>query len=42
MNHQIMFLQRDNKTKIVLASFSYFLEALREKMNINETIASLH
>ena len=38
MNHQIVFLQRDNKTKLVLASFSYFLEALREKMNINETL----
>ena len=26
MNHQIMFLDRDNKTKLVPASFSYFLK----------------
>ena len=28
MNHPIMFLDRDNKTKLVPASFSYFLELL--------------
>ena len=33
MNHTIMFLNRDNKTKLVPASFSYFLEPLGEKMN---------
>ena len=31
MNHPIMFLERDNKGKLVPASFSYFLELLREK-----------
>ena len=31
MNHPIMFLDGDNKTKLVPASFSYFLELLREK-----------
>ena len=31
MNHQIMFLDRDNKTKLVSANFFYFLELLREK-----------
>ena len=28
MNHPIMFLDRDNKGKLVPASFSYFLEHL--------------
>ena len=31
MNHSIMFLDRDNKTKKVSASFSYFFELLCEK-----------
>ena len=31
MNRPIMFLDRDNKTKLVPASFSYFLELLRQK-----------
>ena len=31
MNHPIMFLDRDNKGKLVPASFSYFLELLLEK-----------
>ena len=31
MNHPIMFLERDNKGKLVPASFSYFLELLWEK-----------
>ena len=31
MNDPIMFLERDNKTKLVPASFSYFLELLWEK-----------
>ena len=31
MNHPIIFLDRDNKEKLVLASFSYFLELLQEK-----------
>ena len=31
MNHSIMFLDRDNKGKLVPASFSYFSELLREK-----------
>ena len=30
-NHPIMFLNRDNKTKLVPGSFSYFLEILWEK-----------
>ena len=33
MNDPIMFLDRDNKTKLVPASFSYFLELLREKID---------
>ena len=28
MNHPIMFLDQDNKMKLVPASFSYFLELL--------------
>ena len=35
MNHPIMFLDRDNKTKLVPASFSYFLELNERKMNFN-------
>ena len=31
MNHPVEFLIRDNITKLVPASFSYFLELLREK-----------
>ena len=31
MNHPIMFLDRDNKTKFVRASLSNFLELLSEK-----------
>ena len=31
MNHPIMFLAQDNRTKLVSASFSYFLEVLSEK-----------
>ena len=31
MNHPIMFLDGDNKTMLVPAFFSYFLELLREK-----------
>ena len=31
MNHPIMFLDRQNKAKLVLASFSYVLEFLRGK-----------
>ena len=31
MNHRIMFLDRDNKTKLASASFSYFSELLWEK-----------
>ena len=31
MNHPIMFLDRDNKTKLMPASFSYFLQLLGEK-----------
>ena len=31
MNHPIMFLDRDNRTKLLPASFSYFLELMREK-----------
>ena len=30
MNHPIMFLDRDNKEKLVPASFSYFLELLEK------------
>ena len=37
MSHPIMFLDQDNKTKLVPASFSYFLELLfmREEENFN-------
>ena len=35
MNHPIMFLDRDNETKLVPASFSYFLELMRVKQNFN-------
>ena len=31
MNHPIMFLDGDNKAKLVPASFSYFSELLSEK-----------
>ena len=31
MNHPIMFFDRDNKTKLVPVSFSYFLELLLVK-----------
>ena len=31
MNHPIMFLERDNKTKLEPASFYYFVELLWEK-----------
>ena len=31
MSHPIMFVDRDNKTKLVPDSFSYFLELLLEK-----------
>ena len=31
VNHPIMFLDRDNKMKLVPASFSYILELLLEK-----------
>ena len=31
MNHPIMFLDQDNKTKLVPACFSYFFELLLEK-----------
>ena len=31
MNHPTMFLDGDNKTKLVLASFSWFLELSWEK-----------
>ena len=31
INHPIMFLGRDNKMRLVPASFSYFLELLRER-----------
>ena len=31
LNHPIMFLDRDNKMKLVPASFSYILELLLEK-----------
>ena len=31
MNHPIMFFDRENKTKLVPAFFSYFLELLSEK-----------
>ena len=31
MNHPVMFLDGDNKTKLVPAYSSYFLELLREK-----------
>ena len=31
MTHPIMFLDRENKGKLVPASFSYFLELLSEK-----------
>ena len=30
-----MFLDRDNETELVLASFSYFLELLCEKNNFS-------
>ena len=32
MNHPIMFLDWDNKAKLVPASFSYFLELFWEKI----------
>ena len=32
MNNLIMLLDRDNKIKLVPASFSYFLELLRKKI----------
>ena len=32
MNHPIMFFDRDNKTKLVPASFSYFLDLFEKKM----------
>ena len=31
MNHSIVFLNQDNKGKLVPASFSYFLKLLWEK-----------
>ena len=31
MNHPIMFLDRDNKTKLVPASFTYFIFIFYEK-----------
>ena len=31
MNYPVMFLDQDNKTKLVSASFSYFLELVWEK-----------
>ena len=31
MSHPIIFLNQDNKGKLVLASLSYFLELLKEK-----------
>ena len=34
MIHPIMFLDRDNKAKLVPASSSYFLELLLEKKQI--------
>ena len=34
MNHSIMLFDGDNKTKLVPASFSYFLELLQEKILI--------
>ena len=45
MNHPIMFLDRDNKAKLVPASFSYFLELLWEKNKsviVITVIISLH
>ena len=49
MKHPIMFLDRDNKTKLVPASFSYFLELLDRKINFSlksimfvSAIISLH
>ena len=36
MNHPIMFLDRDNKTKFVPAPFSYFLDSYERKTNFNK------
>ena len=36
MNHPIMFLDRDNKRKLVPASFSYFFRTLERKINFNQ------
>ena len=33
MSYPIMFLDRDNKAKLVRASFSYFLEPYERKIN---------
>ena len=35
MNHSIMFLDRDNKTKLVSASFSYFLNSYERKISFS-------
>ena len=35
MNHPILFVDRDNKTKLVPASFSCFLELSSEKIKIS-------
>ena len=35
MNHPTMFLDRDNETKLLPATFSYFLEHLSEKKKIS-------
>ena len=34
MNHPTMFLDRDNETKLLPATFSYFLEHLSEKKKL--------
>ena len=35
MNYPIMILDRDNKTKLLPASFSYFLELYKRKINFS-------
>ena len=35
MNHPITFLDRDNITKLVPASFSYFLKFYKRKINFS-------
>ena len=41
MNHPIMFLDRDNKTKLVSASFSYFLEVYEKIVNLAKKSGTL-